>query len=60
MGKAVVVISYDQPEGVDEGFEKLTHIAETIRHLFEEESDVQVHVAIRETADEVLDIFKVG
>lgn len=53
-----MVISYDQPESTDEGFAKLTELADTVRGLFTDRPDVAVYIAVRETADEVLDIFK--
>jgi hypothetical protein len=59
MSKAVLVVSYDQPEETQEALDKLQDIAQNIRGLFKDQKDVLVHVAIRETADEVLNIFSV-
>jgi hypothetical protein len=58
MGKALMVISYDQPEDTQDALRRLSETAETVRHLFEDQPDLQVHIAIRETADAVLDVFK--
>ena len=56
-GRAVLVISFDQPDEFDEAIEKTSGIADKVRSLFAEEHDVRVNVAIREAADEVLSSF---
>jgi hypothetical protein len=56
-GRAVMVISFDQPEDTDEAVAKLAKTADTVRDLFKDEHDVRVDVAIREVADEVLGAF---
>jgi hypothetical protein len=58
MAKAVMVISYDLPEDTNEGFAKLSEIARTVRDLFEDKPDVKVHVAIRESADAIINFFE--
>lgn len=60
MAKAVLVISYDQPEGLDEGYAKLQTIADDVRDIFKDKDDVAVHVAVRESAQAVLDFFAEG
>ncbi len=60
MAKAVMVISYDLPEDLEEGHAKLQETAQTVRHLFENKPDVKVHVAVRESADAVLDFLEAG
>lgn len=59
-GRAVMVISYDQPDDIDEGYARLTRTADNVRDIFRDEKDVRVDVAVRETADEVLGVFGVG
>jgi hypothetical protein len=56
-GRAVMVISFDQPGDTDEAIEKMSQAANKIRSLFEGQPDVKVNAAIRETADEVLSAF---
>lgn len=56
-GRAVLVISYNQPGDTDAAYDKLSGIAMKVRDQFEDEADVKINVAIRETADEVLSAF---
>jgi hypothetical protein len=56
-GRAVMVISYDQPDDIDEGYARLTRTADNVRDLFKNEKDVEVKIAIRDVADEVLGAF---
>lgn len=58
--KSVLVISYTQPDDTDEAFGKLSRTADKVKELFEDEPDVQINVAIRESADEVLNVFREG
>lgn len=57
MSKCVLVISYDQPGEIDAAVERLSETADKVRSLFENEPDLKVHIAIRESADEVLRVF---
>lgn len=56
-GRAVMVISYDQPEYLDEGYARLQRTADNVRDIFKDETDVRVDVAVRDVADEVLAVF---
>lgn len=56
-GRAVLVISYNQPGDTEAAYDKLSQTAGKVRDLFKDEADVKVNVAIRETADEVLSAF---
>lgn len=58
MSKAVLVISYNLPANVEEGHKRLQAIANKVRGDFENEPDVEIHVAIQESADAVLQIFE--
>lgn len=60
MAKAILVISYDLPEGVDEGYAKAQRIADNVRDIFKDESDVKVRMAVREAAEAVIDFFEEG
>ena len=60
MAKAVLVVAYDLPEDVDEGYAKAQRIADNVRDIFVNESDVSVHLAVRESADAVIEFFKEG
>lgn len=53
-GRGVLVISYDLPEDTDEAYGRISRTADKVRGLFEDETDVKVTVAVRESADEVL------
>lgn len=59
-GRAVMVISFDQPEDTDEAVEKLQAISNDVRQHFQDQPDVKVDIAIREVADEVLGAFPRG
>lgn len=58
MGKVVLVISWNQPETMDESFEKLNDIAAKVRTHLEERPDILVHTGIKGVADSVLAIFE--
>lgn len=57
-GRAVMVISYDQADNIDEGYARLQRMADNVRDIFKDEKDVKVDIAIRESADEVLRVFE--
>lgn len=56
--KAALVISFEQPGDTDKAIEKLSGVVERVRDIFKDEPDVEVRVAIRESADEVLGVFQ--
>lgn len=57
MAKGVLVVSYELPEDVDEGYAKLQFIADEVRPHFVNKPDVEIRIAIHEAADEVLNVF---
>jgi hypothetical protein len=60
MSKAVLVIAYEIPEDVDESYAKTQRIADDVRDTFKDESDIQIYMAVRESADAVVEFFKDG
>lgn len=54
--KVLMVVAYDEPE--DFGPETFHEMLERVRSLFEDKPGVQVHVAIRESAEKVLAVFQ--
>lgn len=55
--QAVLVVSFAQPDDLEDAPQKMKDIADTVRPLFENQPDVKVRVAIREVADEVIGAF---
>ena len=55
MVKGVIVVSFEMP---DDRPDRMGEIADEFRYIFREHQDVKIYMAIRETAAEVLDIFK--
>jgi hypothetical protein len=60
VAKGVLVVSYDLPEDVDEGYAKLQFIADEVRPSFANKPDVEVRIAVREAADAILNVFAEG
>lgn len=54
MAKGMMIVSYDLPENVDEGFAKLSDIADLLRPHFKDEPGVVIHVAVRDDAESIL------
>lgn len=60
MAKMVIVIEFEIPEDEQVGFEKSREMLQKVKPIFKDQSDVKVYGAIRETADTILDVLKLG
>jgi hypothetical protein len=53
-GKMVIAIEFDEPA---ENPEKPQEILQSVKSIFEDETGIRIHMAIRECADDVLNIL---
>jgi hypothetical protein len=58
MGKTVFVVSFDQPDTIDESQKKLKEVADAIRPHLEHVPGLKIYIGIAEVADDVIAVLE--